>query len=562
MADDAGRAALNQELARAEIGIYVNLSGLSEAAEKIRAQAAAHGWAHEEARARLVVADACARTDQMEVGAQIERDILVEAMLSGDNLLAARAHHLLGTSMDRLGLITEALAHAADGVHLLPSDAPPHLRVEHTMLLALMSSQQLTGDGFRSSFEQVIADAAQLPEPDLMLAALNNFAWLLYERGDTDDASSTIERMRQVAREARVTLNCASLDTVARVLLDLGDLEQAEQVARQAIAAETPSSGRFSFGEAVLTLAEVRRRSGDPDGAYVLSEQAERLAVDHRMPEIRAFALRQKARLLAQRGDYRAAYHASLEYHELWETVRSRETDSRAVLLQTVLRTDEARRRSAVWEDLAERDPLTGVWNRRHLDRLLPALLGEHEAAGIPLSVAIVDVDHFKAVNDHRDHQAGDAALCGVADLLAAETAEPLFTVRLGGDEFLLVLPGVAGGAALDLGERARRRVADQDWSELTGGLSVTVSVGVATSSSASTHSELLRVADENMYRAKRGGRNAVVGSVRGSAKDADAPLQQPTDPMGTYLPDRPGGHPTHLVEHPLDHHPPVAADQ
>lgn len=512
---ESARAALRQDLARAEIGAYVNLTGLAETGEAIRARAEQQGWAHEEARARLVVADALARTDQMGVGAQVERDILGEAMRTGDELLAARAHHLLGTSMDRLGLITEALSHAADGVHLLPPDAPAHLRVVHTMLLALMSSQQLSGDGFRSSFDQVISDAEALPEPDLMLAALNNYAWLLYERGDTQDASAVVQRMQQVAGRSGARLTCASLDTVARVLLDLGELEQAEEVAREAIDPRTPSSGRFSFGEALLTLAEIRRHRGDHADAFVLAEQAQLLAVAHEMPEIRAFALRLKASLLAARGDFRGAYQASIEYHELWETVRSRETDSRAVLLQTVLRTDEARRRSAVWEDLAERDPLTGVWNRRHLERLLPAMLGEHDASGIPLSIAIVDLDRFKTVNDERDHQIGDAALCRIADLLAAETSEPAFTVRLGGDEFLLVLPGRDEPAAYEVAERARHAVADDDWDGVTQGLSVTISVGVATSGSATTHSELLRIADENMYRAKRSGRNTVAGSAR-----------------------------------------------
>lgn len=527
------RAALGARLAELEVGVYTDLAGLADTAEDLRVAADAAGWAHEAARARLVLADVSGRTDRLEGGAQAQRDILVEAMLAGDDLLAARAHHLLGASLDRLGLTTEALAHAADGVHLLPADAPGHLRVEHTMLLALMSSQQLSGNGFRSSFEQVVADAATLPTPELLLAALNNYAWLLYERGETADASAVVGRLEDVAARTGVRLNSAALDTVARVLLDRGELDRAEEMARAAIASDAPTTSRFTAGEAMLTLAEIRWRRGDADSAYLLATGAEQLALEHAMPEIRALALRQKAKLLADRGDFRGAYEASTAYHELWETVRSRETDSRAVLLQTVLGTDEARRRSAVYEELAERDPLTGVWNRRHLTRLFPAMLGEADAGGRPLSVAIVDVDRFKSVNDRRDHQVGDAVLCRVAELLDAQVTEPAFPVRLGGDEFLLVLPGLDEAAAIALVERARAAVEAEDWSALTDGLAVTISAGVATSGKASTHSDLMRRADENMYRAKRSGRNTVRGGGRA--------VPEPGPTAGEPGPDRRG---------------------
>jgi len=522
---DTGRDALNDELARMEVGVYSDMTGLLDAAQSLCVRAQHRGWVHESARARLVLADVEARTDRIEQGARTERDVLVQAMLAGDAVLAARAHHLLGASLDRLGLTTEALAHAADGVQLLLPDSPAHLRVEHAMLLALLSSPQLSGDGLRSCFDQVIAEAAALPTPDLLLAALTTYAWLLSERGETTEAATAVQQVQDVAERTATRLNSAALNTIANVLLDRGELARAEQLARAAIAADVPSIDGFHAGEGMLTLAEIRRRRGDPEDAYLLTVGAEDLARTHDVPAIRALALRKKAGLLADRGHFRSAYEAATSYHDLRETVRGREADSRAVLLATVLRTDEARRRSAAYEELAERDPLTGVWNRRHLDKLFPAMLGEHEAGGVPISLALVDLDRFKAVNDLRDHQVGDAALCRVAALLDAQLTEPAFTVRLGGDEFLLVLPGTDGQRAVELGERVRVRIETEDWTELTQGLDLTVTVGVATStssllSSTSTHSELMRLADENMYRAKRTGRNRVQGPVRDPRDD------------------------------------------
>nr|BFE70869.1 hypothetical protein GCM10020092_041700 [Actinoplanes digitatis] len=124
--------------------------------------------------------------------------------------------------------------------------------------------------------------------------------------------------------------------------------------------------------------------------------------------------------------------------------------------------------------------------------------------------MAIADLDHFKRINDQCSHQIGDRVLVAVAGLLLEAAAAPGFAARLGGEEFLVVIAGPDdAGAALRLDE-LRRAVAEHDWAPLTGGLPVTVSLGVATAALGSDPSPVLARADRALYAAKHGGRNRV----------------------------------------------------
>ncbi|MDL2345151.1 GGDEF domain-containing protein [Deinococcus sp. MIMF12] len=161
----------------------------------------------------------------------------------------------------------------------------------------------------------------------------------------------------------------------------------------------------------------------------------------------------------------------------------------------------------------AIRDPLTGLFNRRHLEEAL-ASAGAHAAAtGEPLSLIALDVDHFKRFNDTFGHEAGDAVLVRVGAALRDLVPPGAVPARPGGEEFTLLLPGLDTGAAAELAERLRETVAG--WSLSHAGMAlgqVTVSLGVAALGvHAPAPDGLPRVADEALYAAKAAGRNRVV---------------------------------------------------
>jgi two-component system, cell cycle response regulator len=158
--------------------------------------------------------------------------------------------------------------------------------------------------------------------------------------------------------------------------------------------------------------------------------------------------------------------------------------------------------------EMALIDPLSGLYNQRYLMRHLRGLL--HSSKHGDLAVLMIDVDHFKTVNDDYGHAIGDKALRGVADLLRANTRVLDSVARYGGEEFVVVMPGASLEEAVQAAERLRTTIAETVFSWDAGIRSrLTVSIGVACSPTDSPES-LLHAADLALYDAKRAGRNRV----------------------------------------------------
>jgi len=157
-------------------------------------------------------------------------------------------------------------------------------------------------------------------------------------------------------------------------------------------------------------------------------------------------------------------------------------------------------------------DALTGLANRRRLDETLIIEVARAKRYGTPLSLAIADVDHFKKVNDTWGHDAGDDVLCGLARTLSRGVRRTDLAARLGGEEFVVLMPHTALNGANDVAERLRTAFAASTFS--AGGTEVrcTVSIGVAAlDKGVDDGHKLLKAADVALYQAKSGGRNRVV---------------------------------------------------
>ena len=160
--------------------------------------------------------------------------------------------------------------------------------------------------------------------------------------------------------------------------------------------------------------------------------------------------------------------------------------------------------------ELALIDPLTGLYNQRHLLGHLRGLLSGPHAQD--LALLMLDVDHFKAVNDDYGHPAGDQALRGVAEALRHNTRAFDSVARYGGEEFVVVMPGANQAEALDAAERLRKAIEALSFEPVPGRrCRLTISVGVACAHPSALSPEgLLRASDQALYEAKRGGRNRV----------------------------------------------------
>ena len=162
---------------------------------------------------------------------------------------------------------------------------------------------------------------------------------------------------------------------------------------------------------------------------------------------------------------------------------------------------------------LAMTDALTGLHNRRWMQEQLTALASLHRRHGTPLSALLIDVDHFKQVNDALGHEAGDQVLRAIGGRIAERVRTEDVVARWGGEEFLVLTPETGVEAAVALAEDLRATVA-----AAPDGPSATISVGVAEMRPGMTPSDLVREADDAMYVAKAAGRNRVHVGAAGDA--------------------------------------------
>lgn len=162
-------------------------------------------------------------------------------------------------------------------------------------------------------------------------------------------------------------------------------------------------------------------------------------------------------------------------------------------------------------EEQARRDPMSGLFNRRGFFENAALDLGRR-TAGVPCSILIVDIDHFKSINDRFGHATGDRVIHGVGTILSQLPSDPI-VARIGGEEFALLLPATPLKAAALFGEGLRSAIAGWRDDGIAAGLTVTASIGVAEFRAGDDVAEALRQADIALYAAKRGGRNKVASA-------------------------------------------------
>lgn len=171
---------------------------------------------------------------------------------------------------------------------------------------------------------------------------------------------------------------------------------------------------------------------------------------------------------------------------------------------------EETQRSTAQLRRLALRDPLTELGNRRFLDEQLPGLIQAAEESGTDVSAMVIDMDGFKQVNDQLGHDAGDELLVLTAGLLKACTRHDDMSVRLGGDEFLVLMPGCDRQRAIELSNSIRMLFNQQAKSLLNrADLQTDLSAGVASlaDDGITDAAELIKLADQRLYQAKRNGK-------------------------------------------------------
>ncbi|HEY2320664.1 MAG TPA: diguanylate cyclase [Solirubrobacteraceae bacterium] len=505
---------------------------------------------HETARS-LADDGLCARARALQGAVSLHRgdlrsalDLVVEAerhaQRGGDPAARAEVAALRSQVSFFTGSYAEALSHAELAVALADQVGDDDLRIYARRATCLVFGNVVVRDleDRVRGLLQLTIDVGDRWEETI---SRNDLACFLQQTGDLSGAEEEIARAVEVAQGV-ATANRFALGLVHSTRADIellaGRPAQALADAEQAIALLTAGGEANPYVLGVTVRAEVQARMAlaQFDDAQQSGEGALAWLGD-RVPQIRSLILSTLAGELRAAGRVEAAYDAlarsaelerqafrelselqlSLERATLEATAARRAGDELAgknrelaqAHAELMLRTRQLESLQEQLRDQADRDWLTGLHNRRYLARELerpaPGRLG------LPLSLAVLDIDHFKFINDSFGHAAGDQVLVRVAGLLCDVLRDSDIVIRSGGEEFLVLMPSTDARAGAAGCERIRQAIADESWGRIAPGLAVTASVGVACTQQPGDLEALVRLADQRLYEAKRTGRDRVV---------------------------------------------------
>ena len=465
-------------------------------------------------RARLLQADLQMRNGQPMQATPVILAAHSWAAEHGCRSVLVRSHQLLSRTHRVLGDPAAGLEHAVCALELLDERTRPRRRVDYLTKLADALSYTGSFAAAAERYAQAERLAMVIGDTARHVIILNNMAYYACTAGHKDMAAAAVERLRAVAAADGRGLDQSSsyLDTIAQVEVALGRYVDAERTARAGIALHDAEG--YDDAEAaamfLLTLAMAQRHLGKVVPAQETLDRCRQMCDDRELAMVRVMVQQEQAELYAAGGDHRRAFDAYKAFHQAEKALVSEQREARARTRQALFETTEARREADRFREQARRDPLTGLWNRRYMDEHLPSLIEHSVKLGTPLVLAIIDIDHFKMINDRHSHDAGDRVLVEIAGLLTDAVPTTGFAARLGGEEFVLVLTGPSSAQAVNRLEGLRRTVAAHPWQHITGDQPVRISIGVAVGAADSTQTDLLTRADAALYRAKHNGRDQV----------------------------------------------------
>lgn len=493
--------------------------------------------ADQTARARQLLSGHALRMGEFEASVRHGLLALEYFTATGDRLAESNVHCTLALAFHETALAEPALSHVLGALEA--ARACGSGTAEFWALSRSSTLHQAIGDAERSVQlgRQAIALADTLGDPEASFAAVNNLGDALLEiarsqRAAGTDASAALHEGVALIRDALARALAQQHEfneTVARTnlvgfLIELGQYAEARaQAARsKAIAIENDYRNLAVNNDA--QLAEVARAEGRIDLACAMMDAQ---LTDPSVAEDAALKVKLHRELYemhsnAGRFEEALLHHENLHLLMLELTRQTAGLQSRMLInsLEIEQARHEAQRaqleaemqriRAEELDEQANTDPLTRLPNRRALDRQLPEMMATALERSEPLCAVMIDMDHFKEVNDQHGHAAGDLALASMAGILATVTRSTDLAVRVGGEEFLLVLGNTDPAQAVQICERLLDEVRDHPWNSLGEGLSCTASVGVALLAFGESVSRWLGRADAALYEAKAAGRDRV----------------------------------------------------
>jgi|GEM_PF-643353 len=540
--------------------------GPALAQDIIREARRQHAW-NLEVRALLALAWMVLEQDPPRAQRSTERARELLA-LHGDVSLTAHLNCLLARLSVTQGEPVIVLRYAQAA--LAAAESAGHVQHQLHAHSLIGVAHLLVGDHSRALAhqEEVLKQLDQITSPSLTVCLLCDIGANFNDFGAPQDARGFLERALQLSRQHDLRFsNILVSENLGRTLLQLGEYATGESIVQQALdhamhegyarweaylrctlgehhikrgqqhagfaqlqrAADAARSveDHFLFATVHSTLARALRGLGRLKEARLSLQEALTRALKYELLGPAKLAHQELSELLAAEGEYREALAHYQQFHRLAMKVQLEEAQRQAQLQVLQRELDIERQNARQQRDLhaelqvaheqvqqqarelqriANEDALTGLANRRHFMARLQALFETLQ----PFSLLLLDVDHFKNVNDQFGHPIGDQVLRVVSALLRKQVRPDDVVGRVGGEEFGILLHADHEDSTRAIAERIRKVIAEHDWRSLAAGLTVTVSVGVAHRHAAASDEHLISLADQRLYHSKQSGRNRV----------------------------------------------------
>ncbi|MEB0004623.1 GGDEF domain-containing protein [Cryobacterium sp. RTC2.1] len=510
---------------------------LEGAAEAEQVLATADITAAEQGRARELLSLHRLRLGEVEAAVQNGLLALEYLTRSGELLRRSQMHCTLALAFHETGLHEPALRHVLGALSSSRASGSPLAE-----FWALSRSSMVhvgTGDSPRALElgRQALDLSRLLDDDEARFAGLNNLGDTCLEFARTqatlgleatDALGEALENVQQAAALAH-SQGHTFWETIARtnlgsILIELGRYAEAREQIGLSQSLATANGYRNLELDNGTQLAEITRFEGHVDEAIRMMVA---LLADRSVEEDPARLTRLHRGLVEmckEIGEFERALDHAEKLHELTLRLTRQTAGLQSRMLINTLEIEHARHetersqleaqvlriRAEKLDQQAHTDPLTLLPNRRALDRQLPALMRRAHDRAQPLCAAMVDLDHFKRVNDAHGHAAGDRVLAAMGTILTAAIRDSDLAVRLGGEEFLLVFGDATPADAAKACERLLVAVSGFPWDDVAPGLTCTVSIGLAVRNTGERTAHWLARADKALYAAKRAGRNRV----------------------------------------------------
>lgn len=353
---------------------------------------------------------------------------------------------------------------------------------------------------------ELIAFSREHGFTDVLARTLVNLGEARTGEGRYPEALTVLAEAHEVVRAAGLREGEVYCDlNIAGVYLSQGLAAQALVPLRSALETAQALGTRTVEAEIHLRLCEAYEGLGDPTQAlehYKTHHKLEKaLGAELAERKLRIFSVQRE--LEQAQAEAQIAHLKNVELKQALDELEQAHRENVGLM-------QRLEQKSRELEVQVVQDPLTKLYNRRYLEKVLEREFALARLARQPLPVAMLDVDSFKRINDTYSHQVGDQVLIQVAQILLQCLRSNDTAARYGGEEFVVMLPHTSSDNAHLVCERIRKAVESHPWASIHPGLEVTISIGLAWETQLPNQEKLLYLADQLLYQAKRSGKNKV----------------------------------------------------